>query len=57
MRDFRLYDAIVGAGQFWHNKFTQQCADSGVLVAARNLRKQGAPLATALLMVRALPKR
>jgi hypothetical protein len=41
-------------GSWMFSRFRQQCRDSGVYQAARNLRKQGVKIEVALMMVRAL---
>lgn len=38
-------------GRFVVNKYRSQCTDQGAFQSARNLRKQGYPLALALLLI------
>jgi hypothetical protein len=50
----REYVAVEMIGSWMFSRFRQQCRDSGVYQAARNLRKQGVKIEVALMMVRAL---
>jgi hypothetical protein len=42
---------VVSAGNFIARKVRQQVAEGGAYRAARNLKKQGYPLAVALLLI------
>ena len=42
---------VVSAGNFIARKVRQQIAEGGAYRAARNLKKQGYPLAVALLLI------
>lgn len=49
------FDAHLAAGRWLFAKFARQSKESSVFSAARNCRKQGMPLETALILLRALP--